>query len=102
MIVKNEKQNKHKEINERQLKGQFTNIKEVMPTNLQDNRGLQNIVDKIEHYISNLPHVGSPLPKTWVKVREILEKDSRNHITLEEYLDICQQNAFMSRKINSS
>ncbi|MEH1888766.1 MAG: COR domain-containing protein [Nostoc sp.] len=97
LIIKNEKQNRHREINELQLRGQFTNLKETSPTNLATNRGLEQVLEQIKHYIKNLPHIGSPLPKTWVKVREALESDSRNYISLDEYLNICQQNGFTQR-----
>ncbi|MEH1872769.1 COR domain-containing protein [Nostoc sp.] len=97
LIIKNEKQNRHLEINERELRGQFTNLKETLPTNLADNRGLEQVLEQIKHYIKNLPHIGSPLPKTWVRVREALESDARNYIGLDEYLNICQQNGFTQR-----
>ncbi len=98
LIVKNEKQDRQREINVNQLRGQFSNLKETLPTNLATNRGLDKILDEIKHYICRLPQVGAPLPKTWVKVREALERESRNHIGLEEYLDICAQNGFDQRK----
>jgi internalin A len=97
LIIKNEKQNRHREINEGELRGQFTNLKETLPTNLADNRGLEQVLEQIKHYIKNLPHIGSPLPKTWVRVREALESDARNYISLDEYLNICQQNGFTQR-----
>ncbi|MEH2025693.1 COR domain-containing protein [Nostoc sp.] len=97
LIIKNERQNRHREINERELRGQFTNLKETLPTNLADNRGLEQVLEKIKHYIKNLPHIGSPLPKTWVRVREALESDARDYINLDEYLNICQQNGFTQR-----
>lgn len=98
VIIKNEKQDRHREINERSLRGQFANLKVTLATNLATNRGLPEILNEIKHYISQLPHIGTPLPKTWVKVREALEKDSRNHISLDEYLDICQKNGFTKQK----
>ncbi|MCP4348338.1 MAG: TIR domain-containing protein [Desulfobacterales bacterium] len=98
LIVKNEKQNRHREINERQLRGQFTNLKETLATNLATKRGLPEILKEIQHHITRLPHIGSPLPKTWVMVRETLEKDTRNHISLEEYLRICEKNGFKKQK----
>ncbi|MEH1863713.1 MAG: COR domain-containing protein [Nostoc sp.] len=97
LIIKNEKQNRHREINERELRGQFTNLKETLPTNLASNRGLEQVLEKIKHYVKSLPHIGSPLPKTWVRVREALESEARNHINLDEYLNICQQNGFTQR-----
>jgi internalin A len=98
LIVKNEKQDRHREIDEQQLRGQFTSLKETLATNLANNRGLPQILQSIQHYIRNLPHVGTPLPKTWVKVREQLENDPRNYVGLDEYLSICQQNGFTQLK----
>jgi internalin A len=94
IIVKNEKQDRKREINERQLRGEFTNLKATLATNLSNNRGLPEILNEIKHYIYNLPHVGTELPKTWVKVREALEQESRNYISLDEYLNLCEDNGF--------
>lgn len=97
-IVNNEKQERQRELNERQLRGQFDNLKEVMVVNFSNNRGLERLKDAIQHYIKQLPHIGSSLPKSWVRVRERLEKDARNHISLQEYLTICQENGFTKEK----
>jgi internalin A len=94
LIIKNEKQERKRDINERQLRGEFTNFKETLATNFATNRGLSEILVMIQHYIQSLPHVGAELPKTWVKVREALEKDDRNYISLDEYLQICEANGF--------
>jgi GTPase SAR1 family protein len=94
LIIKNEKQDRRREINERQLRGQFTNLKETLAANLATNRGLPEILKAIKLYISILPHIGTELPKTWVNVRKTLENDDRNYIRLDEYLSICQENGF--------
>ncbi|NER88741.1 MAG: leucine-rich repeat protein [Moorea sp. SIO3A2] len=95
LIIKNEKQDRHREINERALRGQFTNLKKTLATNLATNRGLEDILTQIKFDISNLPHIKeAALPRTWKQVREALEEDSRNHISLEEYLRICSKNGF--------
>ncbi|MEH1867208.1 MAG: COR domain-containing protein [Nostoc sp.] len=98
LIVNNEKQERKREINERELRREFTNFKETLTTNLATDRGLPEILNKIKHYITNLPHVGIELPKTWVKVREALEGDSREYISLEEYLNICQKHGFTKQE----
>ncbi|MGB7439478.1 MAG: COR domain-containing protein, partial [Coleofasciculaceae cyanobacterium] len=90
--IKNEKQNRQCEVDERQLRGEFGNLKEVLPTNLAENRGLPEIKQAIEQYITRLPHVGTPLPKLWVRVRSALENDSRNYINLEQYKTLCRIN----------
>jgi len=95
LIIKNEKQNRLcTSIQESELRAEFNNIKDSFPTNLSDNRGLPEIVKALQYYITDLPHIGSPLPKTWVKVREQLEQDNRYHIELKEYFAICQTNGF--------
>ena len=86
LIILNEKQDRRRDINERQLRGQFANLKEALPTNLADNRGLDRILEEIKHQLTRLPHVGAALPKTWVKVRQALESDPRNYMELQEYL----------------
>lgn len=94
LIIKNEKQDRKRDIDERQLRGEFLNLKEVLSSNLADNRGLSEIKQAIEHYITSLPHVGDTLPKTWIDVRKALETNPYNYITLEKYLEICQENGF--------
>ncbi|MEM9276899.1 MAG: COR domain-containing protein [Cyanobacteria bacterium P01_F01_bin.143] len=98
LIIKNEKQNRKREINDRALRGEFTNLKEILATNLATNRGLDDILTQVKHYISNLDHIGTALPKTWKQVREALEQDRRNYISLDEYLTICAENGFTLRK----
>lgn len=93
LIIKNEKSNRSRDIPEQELK-EFNNIKDTLATDLSDNRGLPEIVKALQYYITDLPHIGSPLPKTWVKVREQLEQDSRYYIDLKEYFAICQANGF--------
>jgi internalin A len=94
LIVKNEKQDRLCKINENQLRGRFPNLEKILPTNLADNRGLSEIIATIQHNISQLPHIGQPLPKTWVRVRDALEADTRNYITQTEFLTLCDTHGF--------
>ncbi|WP_420645400.1 COR domain-containing protein [Candidatus Leptofilum sp.] len=96
LIISNEKQNRAWPFNENQLRGEFNSLKDVFPVNLADenNRRLYKIIDAIKYHIVQLPHVGQTLPKTWVRVREVLEEDPRNTMPLPEYLDLCQRHGF--------
>ncbi len=98
-IIKNEKQDRTCQINDRQLRSEFSNLKETLRTNLKTNRGLDEIKAKIQQYIAHLPHVGTPLPKIWVRVRACLENYSqnRNYIPIEKYYELCEQNQFKDR-----
>ena len=98
LIVNNEKQDRIKEVPEKTLRGQFNNIQATLRSNLATNRGLDNIIKNIKFFIQELPHIGQTLPKTWVKVRQSLESDPRNYISLQEYFDLCQDNGFTLQK----
>ena len=100
LIIKNEKQNRQCNVNERQLRAEFLNLKEILATNLATNRGLAEIKKNIKNYISNLPHVGenSALPKIWVKIRSDLDNDSRNYISIHEYYQLCKSYKLADRK----
>ncbi|MEO1394637.1 MAG: COR domain-containing protein [Cyanobacteria bacterium J06634_5] len=99
LVIKNEKQDRQCEIDEGLFKSQFNNLKDYYPTNLEDNRGLQKIKDAIQFHISQLPHIGNPLPKIWVRVRSTLENYAQNcnTITLDTYFSICRQNGFTDK-----
>ncbi|ELS05600.1 small G protein, GTPase SAR1, partial [Xenococcus sp. PCC 7305] len=101
LIIKNEKQNRHREIDEAGLRGEFTSLKETLATNLKSNKNLEEILFNIKQYIQKLPHVGNALPKTWVDVRQALEKlksQNNNYISLDKYLNICKNNGFSTYK----
>ncbi|MBU7586169.1 MAG: TIR domain-containing protein, partial [Nostoc sp. TH1S01] len=98
LVIKNEKQERKREINERNLRANFKNFKETLATNFATDRGLPEILNKIKHYIRNLPHIGTELPKNWIEVRKTLESDNREYISLEEYLNICQKHGFNNQE----
>ncbi|BAY85851.1 Miro domain-containing protein [Calothrix parasitica NIES-267] len=98
LIIKNEKQDRQCQIDEGQLRREFLNLEKVLATNLKTNRGLEEIKQNIKLYISNLPHVGTELPKTWVKIRSAIEEDPRNYISREQYYQLCETNNLTDRK----
>jgi hypothetical protein len=93
-INKNEKQDRHCQVDERLLRGEFKNLEKILPTNLAENRGLDNIKRAIQQRIVQLPHVGTPLPKVWVRVRAVLENYAQNcnYITYDRYCELCRLN----------
>ncbi|MEM9448103.1 MAG: COR domain-containing protein, partial [Cyanobacteria bacterium P01_E01_bin.6] len=97
LIIKNEKDDRPCEVNERQLRGEFVTLEKTISTNLKTNRGLDDINQAIRQYMTTLPHVGTPLPQKWVDVRRALETDARNYIPITEYIRICESHGFMKR-----
>jgi internalin A len=96
IIVKNEKQDRSRDINLSSLRARFHNLRASVATNLDTNRGLSEIVDVVQRELAQLPHVGTGLPATWNRVREALEQEQRDYIGIDEYLDICQKNGFLN------
>ncbi|MEN9374359.1 MAG: hypothetical protein RIR79_1911 [Pseudomonadota bacterium] len=94
LIIKNEKGDRQRQLPESELRAEFNNLKESLATNLKDNRGLDIVINKVQHFLQNLPHIGSPLPKTWIRVREALENNPENTMSLKDYFKLCQENGF--------
>ncbi len=53
-----------------------------------------NLQNKIQIKLSNLQHIGTPVPANWKVIREKLEVESQTkaYILLDEYYEICKQN----------
>jgi internalin A len=90
-IIKNEKQDRQCEFSEGQLRSEFDNLQNSVCTNLANNRGLTDIQQAIQTHITALPHISTPIPKTWAKIRTILEEYTRqqDYISIEEYYNLC-------------
>jgi internalin A len=98
LIIKNEVENRAVAINEASLRERFDNFKnENLATNLgnpQGGSGLETIKKAIKYHICQLPHIGTTLAKTWIRVRNVLEKSDQNYISLDQYFQICERNGF--------
>ncbi len=69
-------------------------VKELFRINLggDDMSGLLDLKRQIERWAQKLPHIGDVVPKTWVWVREKIEKErlkQRPYISDERYREIC-------------
>ena len=89
IIFNNEKKDRRKVLDECQLRTKYKNLKEVRSGNFYDKRGVKDLISDIKKYIGKLPHIGSALPPNWVKIRNDLEADSRDYISIHEYYLIC-------------
>jgi internalin A len=52
------------------------------------------VVQAIRRELETLPHVGAALPATWKRVRERLEQDQWDYISVDQYLGICGEHGF--------
>jgi internalin A len=96
IIVKNEKQDRHREIDDNQLRIRFPHLLSSKIVNLATNRGFEDLASEVCNRIAQLPQIGTPLPKNWVEVRRTLEQDPRNTIGFDEYAGICEKNGVVT------
>ncbi len=74
----------------------FPNIVDFAKVSLTDDykESFISFKNSLASLASNLPHIGNPLPKTWVDIRidlEELKLSGKNYITEYEYLEICKR-----------
>ncbi|MFZ2726754.1 MAG: COR domain-containing protein [Methylococcaceae bacterium] len=98
LIIKNEKQDRPRQIPESPLKAEFSNIKDILATNLKNNRGLDAIIASLHYHLSQLSHIGSALPKSWINVRHALEQNPAYTLDIKDYFKLCQQHGFENEK----
>jgi GTPase SAR1 family protein len=94
LIILNEKYNRKRNLDVLAMRNRFNNISEVLDVDFaeEDKTRIYRLQKAVKYYVSQLQHIGSPVPAKWTIVRENLEKDIRNTISLQDYVKICQDN----------
>ena len=93
IIVVGNKSDEHpRDLNEKDLRKKYPNIKAFVSTSCKENIGIKHLLNLIKREISKLPHVNDVLPKPWFKIKEHLENLKRNYIPYDEYATICTAN----------
>lgn len=68
-------------------------IKEHFLVNLSNGKNFDQLKNAIQFYAKSLPHAQVEYPKTWILIRQKLERlRDENFISFSEYLKICQEN----------
>lgn len=96
IMVLNKSDQPTKELPIKEYKETFGNIKGFEKISLKEGyeETLLQFKTKLKQLASNLPHIGSPLPKRWVDIRkeiETLKQSGLNYITEGEYFEICKK-----------
>lgn len=90
LIFQNEKDNRSKAIDIAGIRQRYDNVKELFAGNLEHPNAADRLRVGIEHFASNLPHIGQELPARWLKVRADIEGLARNsaYVPVERYFEI--------------
>src|SRR5262249_370389 len=94
IVVKNQKEGRVREIDEGRLRARFPNITAIVDCNFLSGEGFKGLVAHIKHNISQLPHMGTALPASWVKVRQSLDASPENYIQFTQYARMCSKFGF--------
>lgn len=98
LILQNQKQGRQHGVDFGDLRRRYSNLGPPLAVNLADGNSLGPTVAQIRRELEQLPHIGSPLPKTWRDVRVALESESRDHVAVEEYFKLCAEHGFRRRQ----
>lgn len=98
VVVQNKADERIKEIQQSLYKEKFSNIVSFHKTSCVTGLGIIPLIEELKSTISHLPHLGDELPNSWLQIREILEKDTRNYIEYSEYLEICKEYGLDEKK----
>lgn len=95
ILVLNKADQPNKELPFKEFQDSFPNLLKYYKVSLKDEFRPNFIAFKNEliELTSNLPHIGTPLPKVWVDIRIELEKLKQkglNFISQEKYLELCR------------
>lgn len=96
IVLLNEKQDRFRDLNTRELRQQFSSLRNIVRVNLATDRGYADLISAISAQVESLPHIGTPLPKSWVNVRLALETDERPWVSSHEFERICSHHGFRS------
>jgi len=96
IMVLNKSDQPTKELPIKEYRDTFNNIKGFEKLSLKEGYedSVQHFKNTLKQIASSLPHIGSPLPKRWVEIRqeiEILKLSGLNYISESEYFDICKK-----------
>ncbi|MGL4363896.1 MAG: COR domain-containing protein [Bacteroidales bacterium] len=102
-ILQNEKDKHQKSLAVSQIQERFPNVRGIYRTDLKalDKDWAKFRRDLIEE-AEKLPHIGTILPKNWVKVRNELKKQlkkGKNFLRKEEYLTLCERLSIKEEKM---
>lgn len=92
LIVMNSKEGREYNIPLNTMRGRFSNLKDEIKVNLKEiGQNHSTIINKLKHYLSELPHIGNKLPKSWTLIRNEIENLSDRFINHRQFFRICEK-----------
>jgi GTPase SAR1 family protein len=94
LIVLNEKHKRERDFDNTAMQKRFTNISQVLTVDFSDDdhTRLNKLRSAAKYFVTQLPHIGSPVPAIWTVVRKELENCTEHMLNAQDYLNICAKN----------
>lgn len=89
LVVLNKIDERRKEIDQKTISKQFSNIKAFQAVSAKDGTNIDSLIEVLMNNVLELPHIHDKLPKVWNQIREELESLKSDYISYEEYINIC-------------
>ncbi|MCQ3937083.1 MAG: hypothetical protein DPW18_08565, partial [Chloroflexi bacterium] len=88
------------DIPEKRLKREYPNLKAVIETSAQDDLRIAELRAAIVEQVGALPQVRVELPVSYLAVKEAMdeEKQRKNIISLERYVELCEENSVKDKR----
>ncbi|RDE24963.1 GTP-binding protein [Motiliproteus coralliicola] len=91
IIVLNKIDKRLRDVDQLSIKNKFNNVIGFYQTSCMTGDGVFTLKKAVESALIQLPHIGDRWPSNWSRVRAILETSGKDHISLQDYLDICNE-----------
>jgi len=89
LIVQNQHETNPQELNRKLLREKYPSIVGFYQTSCTRSWGISDLSIAIKNVISSMQHVCDEVPESYFQVKERLEKDDRDYLSLEEYEAFC-------------
>lgn len=100
LIILNEKHGRRRNLDVSAMQNRFGNIVQVIDVdfNETDKTRLGKLRNAVRYHVAQLPHVGSTVPANWTAIREALEHDPCDTVSLQDYLALCHDHGIKETK----
>lgn len=100
ILLHNEKQKRKRDFDIDSMRNIYHSISDVVSVDFsdKDDYRLNGLNDILKHQISSLPHIGDPVPAKWTVIRDAIEKEKLNTISLHDYLILCSKHGISETK----
>ncbi|ROH94907.1 hypothetical protein EGI15_03365 [Chryseobacterium cucumeris] len=89
IVVMNKSEVRHYPIDKKGYNSTFPNIAAFLEVSCIKKSGIRNLKFQISNCIANLPHLGDELPKSWIQIRDKLNKIEKDYINISEFKNLC-------------